>query len=49
MLDIFSENTGKDRFSDLKEGKVTLPFILLLKETKKISKNISPQETTRPY
>ena len=34
MLDIFSENTGKDRFSDLKEGKVTLPFILLRKENK---------------
>jgi octaprenyl-diphosphate synthase len=34
MLDIFSENTGKDRFSDLKEGKVTLPIILLLKENK---------------
>ncbi len=34
MLDIFSENTGKDRFSDLKEGKVTLPIILLLKKNK---------------
>jgi len=35
MLDIFSENSGKDRFSDLKEGKITLPFILLLKESEK--------------
>lgn len=33
MLDIFSENSGKDRFSDLKEGKITLPFILLLQES----------------
>ena len=42
MLDIFSENSGKDRFSDLKEGKITLPFILLLKKSKKdISKYIS--------
>jgi len=34
MLDIFSDNSGKDRFCDLKEGKVTLPIILLLKEKK---------------
>ncbi len=34
MLDIFSDKTGKDRFSDLKEGKVTLPLIFLLKEGK---------------
>lgn len=32
MLDIFSENSGKDRFRDLKEGKITLPIILLLKD-----------------
>jgi octaprenyl-diphosphate synthase len=31
MLDIFSDNSGKDRFRDLKEGKITLPIILLLK------------------
>jgi geranylgeranyl pyrophosphate synthase len=31
LLDIFSERAGKDRFQDLKEGKVTLPYILLLK------------------
>ncbi len=31
ILDIFSENSGKDRFRDLKEGKITLPLILLLK------------------
>jgi octaprenyl-diphosphate synthase len=38
MLDIFSSNTGKDRFGDLKEGKITLPYILLLKHCK--DKNI---------
>lgn len=31
LLDIFSHNSGKDRFRDLKEGKITLPYILLLK------------------
>ncbi|MGE5342372.1 MAG: polyprenyl synthetase family protein [Candidatus Omnitrophota bacterium] len=31
MLDIFSDQSGKDRFRDLKEGKITLPYILLLK------------------
>jgi geranylgeranyl pyrophosphate synthase len=40
MLDIFSENTGKDRFSDLKEGKVTLPIILLLKKNKEDIKTL---------
>jgi heptaprenyl diphosphate synthase len=30
LLDIFSERSGKSRFQDLKEGKVTLPYILLL-------------------
>ncbi len=35
MLDIFSDKSGKDRFSDLKEGKITLPYILLLKENPK--------------
>ena len=34
VLDIFSENSGKDRFRDLKEGKITLPLILLLKSQK---------------
>jgi octaprenyl-diphosphate synthase len=34
MLDIFSTRSGKDRFRDLAEGKVTLPFILLMKECK---------------
>ncbi len=29
LLDIFSSTSGKDRFLDLKEGKITLPFILL--------------------
>lgn len=35
MLDIFSDKSGKDRFSDLKEGKITLPFILLQRECNK--------------
>jgi len=38
MLDIFSERSGKDRFGDLKEGKITLPYILLLENCK--DKNI---------
>ncbi|MEI6614183.1 MAG: polyprenyl synthetase family protein [Chrysiogenales bacterium] len=32
LLDIFSDHAGKDRFQDLKEGKVTLPYILLLRQ-----------------
>lgn len=35
MLDIFSENSGKDRFRDLHEGKITLPLILLLRNTRR--------------
>ncbi|MBN2399192.1 MAG: polyprenyl synthetase family protein [Candidatus Aminicenantes bacterium] len=31
LLDIFSDRAGKDRFQDLREGKVTLPYILLLR------------------
>ena len=31
LLDIFSERSGKSRFQDLREGKVTLPYILLLR------------------
>jgi octaprenyl-diphosphate synthase len=31
LLDIFSDRAGKDRFQDLKEGKVTLPYIQLLR------------------
>jgi len=31
LLDIFSNHAGKDRFQDLKEGKMTLPYILLLR------------------
>ena len=42
MLDIFSENSGKDRFRDLKEGKITLPIILLLKKnTRQVVENFS--------
>ncbi len=33
ILDIFSHNSGKDRFRDLKEGKMTLPYILLLRKS----------------
>ncbi|MEN8222698.1 MAG: polyprenyl synthetase family protein [Acidobacteriota bacterium] len=29
LIDIFSTSSGKDRFRDLQEGKITLPFILL--------------------
>ena len=32
LLDIFSGNTGKDQFRDVQEGKITLPYILLLKK-----------------
>ncbi len=32
LLDIFSDKSGKEQFNDLKEGKITLPYILLLKE-----------------
>ncbi|HSQ34938.1 MAG TPA: polyprenyl synthetase family protein [Candidatus Binatia bacterium] len=32
LLDIFSDRAGKDRFQDLKEGKVTLPYILLIRD-----------------
>ena len=31
LLDVFSEHAGKSRFQDLREGKVTLPSILLLR------------------
>lgn len=30
LLDLFSSRSGKGRFQDLREGKVTLPYILLL-------------------
>lgn len=35
ILDIFSSSnrSGKDRFRDLEEGKITLPFILLMKKS----------------
>jgi len=32
LLDIFSDKSGKEQFNDLKEGKITLPYILLIKE-----------------
>jgi len=31
LLDLFSDSAGKSRFQDLQEGKVTLPYILLLR------------------
>ena len=34
MLDVFSDKSGKDRFRDLKEGRITFPIILLLKHSK---------------
>ncbi|MCP4219731.1 MAG: polyprenyl synthetase family protein [bacterium] len=34
ILDIFSQKSGKDRFRDLEEGKITLPFILLMRRHK---------------
>lgn len=34
MLDISSNNSGKDRFRDLNEGKMTLPYILLLQRNR---------------
>ena len=43
LLDIFSDHTGKDRFQDLKEGKVTLPYILLLRHgALPLIKNFAP-------
>jgi len=34
LIDIFSTKSGKDRFRDLQEGKITLPFILLQEAVK---------------
>jgi geranylgeranyl pyrophosphate synthase len=43
LLDIFSDHAGKDRFQDLKEGKVTLPYILLLRHDElQLIKNFAP-------
>jgi len=43
LLDIFSDRAGKDRFQDLKEGKVTLPYILLLRhDTLPLIKGFTP-------
>jgi octaprenyl-diphosphate synthase len=43
LLDIFSDRAGKDRFQDLKEGKITLPYILLLRHgALPLIKNFSP-------
>jgi octaprenyl-diphosphate synthase len=45
MLDIFSDSSGKDRFRDLKEGKITLPFILLQREcNKNLEEHFSHQD-----
>ncbi len=32
LLDLFSDHSGKGRFQDLKEGKMTLPYILLRRD-----------------
>lgn len=40
ILDIFSKKTGKDRFRDLKEGKVTLPYIIILRKRKEEVKEL---------
>jgi geranylgeranyl pyrophosphate synthase len=43
LLDIFSDHAGKDRFQDLKEGKITLPYILLLRHgALPLIKNFAP-------
>ena len=48
VLDIFSDNSGKDRFRDLKEGKITLPLILLLKGQKvDIPEKVTPADQER--
>jgi geranylgeranyl pyrophosphate synthase len=47
LIDVFSPNTGKDFFNDFKQGRVTLPFILLFEKlsNQEITqfKNLSPQ------
>ena len=35
ILDIYSDKTGKDKFNDFREKKITLPYILLLKKISK--------------
>lgn len=32
ILDIYSTNSGKERFTDLREGKITLPYIILIEK-----------------
>jgi octaprenyl-diphosphate synthase len=45
IIDIFSEKSGKDRFRDLREGKITLPIILLLKKSRKdVVKNLQEMD-----
>jgi geranylgeranyl pyrophosphate synthase len=46
LLDIFSDRAGKNRFQDLKEGKVTLPYILLLRhDALPLIKNFAPSRS----
>ena len=47
LLDIFSENSGKDRFRDLKEGKITYPVILYLQNENQ--ENINSFSKTDPH
>ena len=43
LMDIFSDRSGKSRFQDLKEGKITLPYILLLQSGQlSLLKNFDP-------
>ena len=40
LIDIFSTLSGKDRFRDLMEGKITLPLILLLEENRETGEEL---------
>ena len=40
LIDIFSTLSGKDRYRDLMEGKITLPLILLLEENREVGKEL---------
>lgn len=40
LIDIISPGSGKDRFRDLQEGKITLPVILLLQQQKRRTRRL---------
>jgi octaprenyl-diphosphate synthase len=48
LLDIFSDRAGKDRFQDLREGKVTLPYILLVQHGQLPLMQNLPMARTQP-